>query len=346
MLDVDRIVKLKLKYRLERSDSKPNAQIIDMVNNCCKVLNLVFTPNIMFCDSLVKNFNTFYIQNQPFILIDYSLIECLYIFNAIIISNVKKSDIIKFYNKILCEELIYNNSENIVFFYEKYKKDQFSFSDDIDVFDKQVKDCLFYQIYFLLVHELSHLAIKQGTRVCSYDDYNNFFFEALNFILKNSSSKILKNKKWDKNDNKIQALIEECYCDYNAFCVLIDANDTDKSKSLEYSYCLMNFLITYEMIRNSIEEGLFRDFLEQEATDMFFYLHIRLNIFTVTLLLFDDSFGNKLRSKCDYINDVFKDVLRSLCKERVVGDIILINNFEMNKDLKEEIIQKLRYKMK
>lgn len=99
MLDVDRIVKLKLKYRLERSDSKPNAQIIDMVNNCCKVLNLVFTPNIMFCDSLVKNFNTFYIQNQPFILIDYSLIECLYIFNAIIISNVKKSDIIKFYNK-------------------------------------------------------------------------------------------------------------------------------------------------------------------------------------------------------------------------------------------------------
>lgn len=340
---MDRIIKLKLKYRLERSSSKSNAQIIEMVNNCCKILNLTVTPNIIFCDSLVKNFNTFYIQSQPFILIDYSLIECLYIFSAIILSGVKKSDIIKFYNKVLCEELIYNSSENIVYFYEKYKKYQFSFSENIDVFDKQVKECLFYQIYFLIVHELSHLSIKQGTRVCSYGDYNNFFFEVLKFISKNSGSRILKNRKWDRNDNKVQVLIEECYCDYNAFCVLIDANGTDKRKSLEYSYCLLNFLITYEMVKNSIEERLFSEFLEQEATEMFFYLHLRFNIFTVTLLLFDDSFGNGLRSKCDYINDVFKDVLISLCEEGCIGDNILINNFEVDKD---KMIQELRYKMK
>lgn len=346
MLDVDRIIKLKLKYRLERCDVKVNTQIIDIMNNCCKVLNLAFNPNIIFCDSLVKNFNTFYIRNQPFILVDYSLIECMYIFNAIIISNVKKSDIIKFYNKIICEELIYNNSENIVYFFEEYKKNEFSFSYYMNIYDKQVKNCLFYQIYFLLVHELSHLAVKQGTRVCSYDDYNNFFFESLKFIVKNSSSKIIKNRRWDKNDNKIHALIEECYCDYNAFCTLIDANDTDKSNSLEYSYCLLNFLVTYEMVKDTIENGLFREFLEQEATDTFFYLHVRLNIFTVTLLLFDDSFGNELRSKCDYINHVFKEVLGSLRKEGIGGDNILINNFEMNKDIKKQMIQKLRYKIK
>ena len=103
MLDADSIIKLKLKYRVERFAPEQNNQIIDMVNKCCGLLNLEFTPKVIFCDSLVKNFNTFYIRNQPYILIDYSLIECLYIFKAILISNIKKSDILKFYHKIIGE---------------------------------------------------------------------------------------------------------------------------------------------------------------------------------------------------------------------------------------------------
>lgn len=238
--------------------------------------------------------------------------------------------------------MIYNNSEKMIYFYNKYKLDQFTFSDDIEEFDRQVKDCLFYQIYFLIVHELSHLAIKQGIGVCSYEEYSNFFYESLNFISINSSSKLLQNRTWDKN--QIQALIEECYCDYNAFCVLIDANDANKNKSLEYSYCLLNFLITYEMMKNCLEDGLFREFLEYEAKENFFYLYIRLNIFTVTCLLIDNSFGSEIRSKCDYINDIFKDVWRGLCDD--IGDNILLNNFKMDIGIKQEMIKKLKYKMR
>lgn len=99
------IVATKLSYRYCRKAVKPLDSIKIIVKECCSALN-INEPQIIFCESLKKEFEAFSLRGEPFFIYDGCLIELLYLYDCILFSNLDKADIDKLFYKLYGEELI------------------------------------------------------------------------------------------------------------------------------------------------------------------------------------------------------------------------------------------------
>ena len=276
MNNIDNLLATKLQYRLCRKSIHSLSSIQSIVKECCDVLGTK-EPTILFCESITKDFQAFGLRNEKFFIYDSGLMETLYLYNCIVFSGFIESDMDKFFYKLFGEELILRmDIPNAMYFIGKYNNMEFSF--DQNEFDNsKIREYLSIQNYFLIGHELTHLTLQEKENSEIPKEYEKFVIAALalfteravdtdrnikevlseraGYFLDISPSSIEEYAEMLKYSDKFHHFLEECYCDYMGFKLLIE-NYENAGQSINAIISALSCLITLESIRNDIRDGI------------------------------------------------------------------------------------------
>lgn len=270
------IVATKLSYRYCRKAVKPLDSIKIIVKECCSALN-INEPQIIFCESLKKEFEAFSLRGEPFFIYDGCLIELLYLYDCILFSNLDKSDIDKLFYKLYGEELILSDDVlHSMYFTGKYSSMEFSF-ENYSFNNASILEYLSIQNYFLIGHELTHLSFIKAFKRTIPPEYRKFVVALLAGIAEKdvTPEKTIKDVLKDRAEyfsdttpesieeyitvlnesQKFDHFLEECYCDYMGFKLLIEHYE-NASKSVDAILSALNCLLTLECIRNDLRDGI------------------------------------------------------------------------------------------
>lgn len=175
---VNSIISTKLSYRYCRKTVQPLESIDIIVKECCLALN-IDEPQIVFCESLKKEFEAFGLQGDMFFIYDGCLIELLYLYDSILFSNFNKNDIDKLFYKLYGEELILNDDVlHSMYFTGKYSSMMFSF-ENYNFNNTNILEYLSIQNYFLIGHELTHLSFIKDFKRTIPSEYRKFVIALL-----------------------------------------------------------------------------------------------------------------------------------------------------------------------
>lgn len=307
MIPIENIISNKVNARICRKKGIADSKTIrDILNECCSDLEISI-PTLICCDSLTKSLSAFTLRESPYIIYDNGLIEALYIFNSITATDCNSTDIDKLFYKLFAEEMALKGDLHYsLFFTGKYDQLSFSFdvaqTDDIDYIRHQ----LTYQIYFLIGHELTHLALRQddddwfvpekfsrliqvATRMLAERFVKGGMTEKE--ILSKISGYFLKEEIYSfdeymnliiKSDRFIH-FVEECYCDFMGFKLLMEhyANPDEAIGAISNA---LNFLIILECIKSDLSEGIHKlNCTRKEAEDTLYFSVLRVQVLIIIL---------------------------------------------------------------
>lgn len=276
MNNTELIIATKLEYRLCRKLIQPLESIQTIVNECCNTLKTSI-PKIVFCETLTKDFMAFDLRNELYFIYDSCLMEIQYLYNCIVLSGFNKRDMDKFFYKLFGEELILQNDiPTSMYFVGKYNNLAFSF--DNEEFDDRIAiEHLSLQNYFLIGHELTHLSLHDKDSNGIPINYKKFvaaalaglaeqattpeknieevLYERAGYFLDAVPSSVHEYFEMLQLSNKFNHFLEECYCDYMGFKMLIEHYEKP-GKSTNAIISALNCLITLESIRDDLRDGI------------------------------------------------------------------------------------------
>lgn len=273
---VNSIISTKLSYRYCRKTVQPLESIDIIVKECCSALN-IDEPQIVFYESLKKEFEAFSLQGDMFFIYDGCLIELLYLYDCILFSNFNKNDIDKLFYKLYGEELILSDDVlHSMYFTGKYSSMAFSFENH-SFNNTNILEYLSIQNYFLIGHELTHLSLKKDSKRTIPFEYRKFVVALLAGLAEKAVTheKTIKDVLKDRTEyfsdttpesieeyimilnesQKFDHFLEECYCDYIGFKLLIEHYE-NAGKSVDAIISALNCLLTLECIRNDLCNGI------------------------------------------------------------------------------------------
>lgn len=306
MIPIENIITSKINARICRRANITNSETIqDILKECCSDLKISM-PTLFCCDSLTKSLSAFTLREKPYIIYDNGLIEALHIFNSITTTDYNSCDIDKLFYKLFAEELaLRGDLLYSLYFAGRYDQLSFSFdaieSDNVDFIRHQ----LTYQIYFLIGHELTHLALRLADEWIVPDKFSRLIQVATRMlterfiksgmteidVLSRISGYFLKEETHNldeymnliiKSDRFIH-FVEECYCDFKGFKLLMEhyANPDEAIGAITNA---LNFLIILESIKSDLSEGIHKlNSTRKEAEDTLYYSVLRVQVLLIIL---------------------------------------------------------------
>ncbi|RKI41397.1 hypothetical protein D7V86_07300 [bacterium D16-51] len=303
MFPVEEIIARKIADRCCRRELKHLPQITDIVGTCCNDLQIQI-PEVIYCETLTRNLNAFYLRKKPYLIYDCCLLEALYIYDSIIFAGKDEHDMEKLFYKLIGEELILNNDlARSLYFSGKYRQLNYSFEDEVNECHK-VRQMISLQSYFLIGHELGHLSIAAYHATGIPEDYYKF----VNACMAVLTDRVIKDYSFEefakmrygyfmdvcpanmeeywngvKNSKKYQHLVEECYCDFQGLKLLLEHYEAPE-ESIRAISAALNYLILQEAIRSDIKENklFFGDETHDASRSMYFSV-LRMEILLLTL---------------------------------------------------------------
>lgn len=94
--DVRDILALKLAGRICRKRADVNETILEITRDCSRELN-VDAPEVLFCESLAKDFQAFELRGKSYFIYDICLIETMGLYNACAVSGFQEMDMYRFF---------------------------------------------------------------------------------------------------------------------------------------------------------------------------------------------------------------------------------------------------------
>lgn len=306
MIPINNIISNKINARICRKENITDSQTIqDILNECCSDLEIP-APTLICCDTLTKSLSAFTLRKKPYIIYDNGLIEALYVFNSITATDCNSTDIDKLFYKLFAEEMALKGDLHYsLYFTGKYGQYSFSFdaaqTNDADYIRHQ----LTYQIYFLICHELTHLALKQSDKWIIPDKFSRIIQVATRMlterfvkggmteqeVLSRISGYFLKEEIHSldeymnlivKSDRFIH-FVEECYCDFMGFKLLMEhyANPDEAIGAITNA---LNFLIILESIKSDLSDGIHKlNNIKKEAEDTLYFSVLRVQVLLIIL---------------------------------------------------------------
>ena len=294
MLNKEDILSLKLSSRFCRRKQRDLPDIKAIVAECSEGLGMK-APELLCCESLTRSFNAFHLMGEPYIIYDACLIEALYIYDLILASGAKQQDMDKFFYKLFGEECIRNRDlVHALYFAGKYRSMQYSFDLNEGAY-AQVKSQIACQSYFLIGHELGHLKLKEPNSEGIPAGYKQFVRGAIGAMtkrgMKEHNQTIAEYASDRANyfpvskpfqtlndyldmlmvDSKFLGFVEECYCDFIGFKLLVEEYRSP-DVSVNAISSALNYLITQEAIRSDLHDGVEQaKNVLRDAKDTLFY---------------------------------------------------------------------------
>lgn len=307
MIPIENIISSKVNARICRKmDIADSKTIRDILNECCSDLGISI-PTLICCDSLTKSLSAFTLREKPYIIYDNGLVEALHIFNSITATDCNSTDIDKLFYKLFAEEMaLRGDLRYSLYFIWKY--DQLSFSFDVAQTDdiNYIRHQLTYQIYFLIGHELTHLALRQDN-----DDWivPEKFFRIIQVATRMLTERFIKGGMTEKEvlsrisgyflkeethsldeymnliikSDRFIHFVEECYCDFMGFKLLMEhyANPDEAIGAISNA---LNFLIILECIKSDLSEGIHKlNCTKKEAEDTLYFSVLRVQVLIIIL---------------------------------------------------------------
>lgn len=302
MINTSEIIKTKIDSRCCRRKTKHINTVQSILEECCIELD-VDVPELICCDTLAKNFGAFKLKDKSYIVFDNCLTESLYLFNAIILTGNYPNDVDKFFYKLFAEELILNNHlPKGLYFTGKYRDLTFSFEDQgLNEATKQVS----YQIYFLLGHEITHLSLANNTLEISFEfkklvnvavklltrrfinedrDEQRVLNEITGYFIKDRIfESIDEYVNYLSNDIHYNNFVEECFCDFQGFKLLLEHYSNAEFSIYSISNAL-NYLVLQESIRSDLANGaLDVNNTSKDAQDTLYFSVLRIQMLLIIL---------------------------------------------------------------
>ena len=278
MLNKEDILSLKLSSRFCRRKQRDLPDIKAIVEECSAGLGMK-APELICCESLTRSFSAFHLMGEPYIIYDACLIEALYIYDLILASGAKQQDMDKFFYKLFGEECIRNRDlVHALYFAGKYRSMQYSFDLTEGAYG-QVKSQIACQSYFLIGHELGHLKLKEPHSEGIPAGYKQFVRGAIGAMtkrgMKEHNQTIAEYASDRANyfpvthapqtldeylamlmaDSKFLGFLEECYCDFVGFKLLVEEYRSP-DVSVNAISSALNYLITQEAIHSDLHDGV------------------------------------------------------------------------------------------
>ena len=306
MLNKEDILSLKLSSRFCRRKQRDLPDIKAIVEECCAGLGMN-APELICCESLTRSFSAFHLMGEPYLIYDACLIEALYIYDLILASGAKQQDMDKFFYKLFGEECIRNRDlVHALYFAGKYRGMKYSFDLDEDAYG-HVKSQIACQSYFLVGHELGHLKLKEPNSEGIPTGYKQFVRGAIGAMTKRGMEEQKQTIAEYASDRanyfpvthapqtldeylgmlmanrKFLDFLEECYCDFVGFKLLVEEYRSP-DVSVNAISSALNYLITQETIRSDLNDGLRNaKNVFREAKDTMFYSVQRVMMLLLTL---------------------------------------------------------------
>lgn len=370
MIPINTIISNKIKARICRKEGKTDSGTIqDILNECCSDLGIP-APTLICCDTLTKSLSAFTLRKNPYIIYDNGLIEALHIFNSITATDCNSTDIDKLFYKLFAEEMALNgNLHYSLYFTGKYGKCSFSFdSTQTNDFD-YIRHQLTYQIYFLIGHELTHVALKQSDKWMIPDKFSRIIQVATRMlterfvksgmtekeVLSKVSGYFLKEEihSLDEymsliiNSDRFIHFVEECYCDFMGFKLLMEhyANPEEAIGAITNA---LNFLIILESIKSDLSDGIYKlKNIKKEAEDTLYFSVLRVQVLLIILQM-NEAQEIKITlsgvKDCSIITERLEEFIELLPDEESLRTINsgMFQNIS-SQDLLSYIIKKLYY---
>ena len=306
MIPIEEIIDNKINARICRRKNTVNSDIIqDILKECCSDLETPI-PTLFCCDSLTKSLSAFTLREEPYIIYDNGLIEALHIFNSITAIDCTSNDIDKLFYKLFAEELaLKGDLVYSLYFADKYNQHSFSFETTEPKNIDFIRHQLTYQIYFLIGHELTHLALNNKDGWILPDEFLRLIQVATRMlterfiksgmtetdVLSKISGYFLKQdvQNMDEYMNRIIKsdrfihFAEECYCDFMGFKLLMEhyANPNEAISAISNA---LNFLLLLECIKSDLSEGIHNlNNIKKEAEDTLYFSVLRVQVLLIIL---------------------------------------------------------------
>lgn len=319
MLRKDDVLRKKISARIIRNNVPPIKKVDIILDKICHILNAQ-KPIVLFCDTLTRRMSSFEFQGDRYLVFDNSLIEFLYLYNKLVISDACVEDIDKLYYKILCEECLYQGSSSALVYFKRYRDLRFSFQNE---YEDVVNEHITYQVHFLLFHEMTHFDVIDNKYVEEYLGVRKFMLQALYILANNySAGSYIKDglidyfeltidkKMLDSKDLTIsyraEAFLEECFCDFQAFKQMFK-HFINNNTTVSAAYSLIEFLVNSEMIRSSFDKQIIT--MNTDSDETFFTAFLRLHLFTLIVMYNECDIEQSLLDRCNKINDRYGVVI-------------------------------------
>lgn len=368
MIPIENIITNKINARICRKSGITDSETIrEILSECCSDLK-ISAPTLLCCDSLTKSLSAFILREKPYIIYDNGLIEALHIFNSITATDYNLCDIDKLFYKLFAEEmalrgeLVYS-----LYFTSRYDKLAFSF----DAFEPRYVDFtkiqLTYQIYFLIGHELTHLALRKNDEWIVPDKFSRLIQVATRMlterfiksgmteieVLSGVSGYFLKEETHNLDEymnliiqsDRFIHFVEECYCDFMGFKLLMEhyANPDEAIAAITNA---LNFLIILECIKSDLSEDIHKlNSTQKEAEDTLYFSVLRVQVLLIILQM-NEADGIKITlsgvKDCSIITERLEIFIESLPDENILKTI---NNSMLQNISKEDILSYITKKL-
>jgi hypothetical protein len=328
MIETEKILQKKISGRIIRRNVRPNKRIEKILEKVCRVINIEM-PIILYCDTLTRRISSFEFRGIRYIIFDTSLFEFLFLYDKLIISDTNNDDVDKLFYKILYEECLFQDYPLVLPCYHMYKSKTFSFDDQ---FNEEANEYMAYQLHFLLLHEMAHFDFARNKNREDFLDFKEVLFRSFFIAVKENfiSDVALYLKKgllnffgvdsdlvgrsditWDDLSliiemEKMDALMEECFCDFRAFKYIYETFPNGKTE-ISASYSLLHLLIDSEFIRNSLGKDSIT--LNKEIDATAFMAILRIMMYELILSINEYEIEKELKSKCKKIFSRYLEVL-------------------------------------
>ena len=304
MLSIDEILSRKIADRCCRRDIKQIPDIIEIIKECCEDLGNE-VPKIICCETLTRSLSAFYLRHKPYLIYDSCLLEGLYIFDSIVLTQSETKDFENFFFKLIGEELIRNgNIPWSMYFAGKYTKTKYTFEESENYDSRKIQHMISLQSYFLIGHELGHLSVgatenrKVPDTYCKFinacmkvltdrvkEDYSfeEFIEMRYSYFIEDRPQNIEEYWSMFFRSPKYIHFIEECYCDWNGVKLLLE-HYTEPEESVNAISYAFNYLILQEAIRSDISNDriFFEDKKHPVSRSMYFAV-LRMEILLLTI---------------------------------------------------------------
>lgn len=306
MLSKEEILSVKLSSRCCRKRLRDLPNITAIVEECSAGLGMK-SPELICCESLTRSFSAFSLMGEPYLIYDACLIEALYIYNQILTSGTEQQDMDKFFYKLFGEECIRNGDlVHALYFAGKYRNLKYSFEENSEKHN-QISEQIGYQSYFLICHELCHILLGKRDSEGIPAGYKQFVRGAVGVLTERgmkAGNQPLAEYVLDRasyfpvtrtpetldeyldmlmENERFIHFIEECYCDFIGFKLLVEQYKLPNVSVSAISSAL-NYLIMQESIRSDMREGVaYAKNLFREANPTMFYSVLRTQMLLLTL---------------------------------------------------------------
>lgn len=304
MLIEKEILAKKIADRCCRRKLRQSEGILEIIQDCSADLEME-VPEIICCETLTRSLSSFYFRKKPYLIYDSCLLEALYIFDHICMFKNRTNDMKKFFFKLIGEELILNgNLPWSLYFSGKYRTMEYLFEKDKEYDSHKIRYMLSAQSYFLIGHELGHLAIEKNKSIGVPEDYCKFVKASMKvlerriledytyeeFIKKRYGYFIEKqpvdiDEYWNElfHSRKFTHFVEECYCDWNGVKLLLEHYNEAEESICAISY-VFSYLILQEAIRSDItSDKLFFENANHSISRTMYFSVLRMQILLLAI---------------------------------------------------------------